>query len=75
PFVTEQNRRRGQLSWILRAATLVDVDCWTRVLGEPLRPGAIHKAIRTHVAMARGEEVPPERPTAVAPPMVEGGEG
>ena len=46
PFVTEQNRRRGQLSWLLRAATLVDVDCWTRVLGEPLRPGQIHKAVR-----------------------------
>jgi 2-oxoglutarate/2-oxoacid ferredoxin oxidoreductase subunit alpha len=39
PYVTEENRRRGQLAWLLRAQTLVDVDCWTRVLGEPLRPG------------------------------------
>jgi len=39
-------RRFGQLAWILRAATLVDVDCWTRVLGEPLKPGAILEAIR-----------------------------
>jgi 2-oxoglutarate ferredoxin oxidoreductase subunit alpha len=46
PYITEQNRRYGQLAWILRAATLVDVDCWTRVLGEPLKPGAIHDAIR-----------------------------
>lgn len=46
PFVTEENRRRGQLATVLRSATLVDVDCWTRVLGEPLRPGAIHDAIR-----------------------------
>jgi 2-oxoglutarate ferredoxin oxidoreductase subunit alpha len=45
PFVTEENRRRGQLSWLLRASTLVDVDCWTRVLGEPLRPGKILQAI------------------------------
>jgi 2-oxoglutarate ferredoxin oxidoreductase subunit alpha len=47
PFITPENRRRGQLSWLLRAETLVDVDCWTRVPGEPLRPGAIVEAIRS----------------------------
>ena len=46
PYITPENRRYGQLAWILRAHTLVDVDCWTRVLGEPLRPGAILNAIR-----------------------------
>ncbi len=46
PFITDENRRRGQLAWLLRAQTLVDVDCWTRVPGEPLRPGAIAQAIR-----------------------------
>ena len=46
PFINDQNRRRGQLSWLLRATTLVDVDCWTRVPGEPLRPGSILDAIR-----------------------------
>jgi 2-oxoglutarate/2-oxoacid ferredoxin oxidoreductase subunit alpha len=45
PFITPENRRRGQLAWLLRAETLVDVDCWTRVPGEPLRPGAILEAI------------------------------
>jgi 2-oxoglutarate ferredoxin oxidoreductase subunit alpha len=45
PFITPENRRRGQLAWLLRAETLVDVDCWTRVPGEPLRPGAILDAI------------------------------
>jgi 2-oxoglutarate ferredoxin oxidoreductase subunit alpha len=49
PFVTDENRRRGQLAWLLRAQTLHDVDCWTRVLGEPLRPGAIHEVIRAHL--------------------------
>jgi 2-oxoglutarate ferredoxin oxidoreductase subunit alpha len=48
PYVTDENRRRGQLAWLLRAQTLHDVDCWTRVLGEPLRPGAIHEVIRLH---------------------------
>ncbi len=46
PYITEENRRYGQLALILRAATLVDVDCWTRVLGEPLKPGDIVDAIR-----------------------------
>ena len=50
PFITEENRRRGQLAWLLRAHTLVDVDCWTRVPGEPLRPGAIHDVIRSTLA-------------------------
>jgi len=49
PYITEENRRRGQLAWLLRAETLVDVDCWTRVLGEPLRPGKILEAIRSHL--------------------------
>ena len=46
PYITEENRRRGQLCWLLRASTLVDVDCWTRVPGEPLQPGKILQAIR-----------------------------
>ncbi|MFN8574869.1 MAG: 2-oxoacid:acceptor oxidoreductase subunit alpha [Gemmatimonadaceae bacterium] len=50
PFVTPLNRRRGQLSWLLRAATLVDVDCWTRIPGEPLRPRAILEGIREALA-------------------------
>jgi 2-oxoglutarate/2-oxoacid ferredoxin oxidoreductase subunit alpha len=48
PYITAENRRRGQLAWLLRAHTLVDVDCWTRVPGEPLRPGNILAGIRPH---------------------------
>lgn len=50
PYITEENRRRGQLCWLLRAQTLVDVGCWTRIHGEPLRPGAILGAIRQHTS-------------------------
>lgn len=46
PFVTEENRRRAQLCQLLRAATLVDVDCWSRVPGQPLRPAEIVSAIQ-----------------------------
>jgi 2-oxoglutarate ferredoxin oxidoreductase subunit alpha len=49
PYITPENRRYGQLAMMLRAQTLVDVDCWTRVIGEPLRPGRILQAIRQHM--------------------------
>ncbi|HEX9085631.1 MAG TPA: 2-oxoacid:acceptor oxidoreductase subunit alpha [Gemmatimonadaceae bacterium] len=55
PFITEENRRRGQLAMLLRAQTLCDVDCWTRVPGESLRPGFIHKAIRDAVLSLNGD--------------------
>jgi 2-oxoglutarate/2-oxoacid ferredoxin oxidoreductase subunit alpha len=51
PYITTENRRLGQLAWLLRAATLTDVDCWTRVPGEPLRPGAILEAIHGKIGL------------------------
>ncbi|MHC4931124.1 MAG: 2-oxoacid:acceptor oxidoreductase subunit alpha [Planctomycetota bacterium] len=51
PFINDENRRRGQLCWLLRAHTLVDMDCWTRVPGEPLRPGRILDVIRQRLSM------------------------
>jgi 2-oxoglutarate/2-oxoacid ferredoxin oxidoreductase subunit alpha len=54
PFITSENRRRGQLAFLLRAQTLVDVDCWTRVPGEPLRPAAIHAALRSALSSIGG---------------------
>jgi 2-oxoglutarate ferredoxin oxidoreductase subunit alpha len=56
PYITEENRRRGQLAWLLRAHTLVDVGCWTRVLGEPLRPGVIHEVMRANTTGANTTE-------------------
>jgi 2-oxoglutarate ferredoxin oxidoreductase subunit alpha len=47
PYITPENRRLGQLAFLLRAQTLVDVDCWTRVPGQPLRPKQILEAIET----------------------------
>lgn len=51
PYITEDNRRRAQLCRLLREATLVDVDCWSRVPGQPLRPGYILKAIKQRLEM------------------------
>jgi 2-oxoglutarate ferredoxin oxidoreductase subunit alpha len=50
PYITEENRRRGQLALLLRANTLVDIDCWTRIYGEPLRPASILEAIHTKLS-------------------------
>ncbi len=50
PFITPENRRYGQLCLLLRAQTLVDIDCWTRVPGEPLRPGQILEVMRAKLA-------------------------
>jgi 2-oxoglutarate/2-oxoacid ferredoxin oxidoreductase subunit alpha len=47
PYITPENRRYGQLALLLRANTLVDVDCWTRVPGQPLRPKGIVEGIKT----------------------------
>ncbi|MCA8959650.1 MAG: 2-oxoacid:acceptor oxidoreductase family protein, partial [Planctomycetes bacterium] len=52
PFITPENQRRGQLCWLLRAQTLVDVGCWTRVLGEPLRPARILEALLAELGEA-----------------------
>ncbi len=41
PLITDENRRRAQLSNILRMQTAVDVDCWSIVYGHPLQPGML----------------------------------
>ncbi len=50
PYITDENRRLGQLCWLLRAHTLTAVDCWTRVPGQPLRPGRIADVIRDQLS-------------------------
>jgi 2-oxoglutarate/2-oxoacid ferredoxin oxidoreductase subunit alpha len=56
PYITSESRRMGQLAWLLRAHTLVDVDCWTQVPGEPLHPGSILEAIRSRTPAANFTE-------------------
>ncbi len=45
----EDSRRYAQLALLLRSATLVDVDCWSKVPGIPLTPGAIEHALRSRL--------------------------
>jgi 2-oxoglutarate ferredoxin oxidoreductase subunit alpha len=55
PLINDDTRRYAQLAWLLRAQTLVDVDCWSVVYGHPLQPGMIHGVIdKTLAAMKEG---------------------
>jgi 2-oxoglutarate ferredoxin oxidoreductase subunit alpha len=51
PFIDAESRRYAQLAQILRSHTLVDIDCWSRVPGSPLRPGQIEAVIRERLGL------------------------
>jgi 2-oxoglutarate ferredoxin oxidoreductase subunit alpha len=50
-IIDEDNRRYSELAWLLRARYLVDVDCWSEVRGQPLKPGTIVRAIRERLQL------------------------
>ena len=45
-LIDETNRRYSAVAMLLRARYLVDVDCWSQVRGQPIKPGAICDVIR-----------------------------
>ncbi len=45
PDINPDHRRRSQLAMVLREQTLVDIDCWSRVPGQPLPPGMVEEAV------------------------------
>jgi 2-oxoglutarate ferredoxin oxidoreductase subunit alpha len=49
PLITKENRRYSQLSWYLRARTLVDIDCFSNVFGLPLNPGKVLAMINEEI--------------------------
>ncbi len=40
-IIDESNRRYSSLAILLRSRYLVDVDCWSEVRGQPIKPGTI----------------------------------
>lgn len=50
PGIQPENRRRAQLCRLLREATLVDVDCWSVVPGQPLAPARIARELEGRLA-------------------------
>jgi len=48
-IIDEDNRRYANLAWLLRARYLLDIDCWSNVHGQPIKPGAIESMIRSRL--------------------------
>ncbi len=55
PLINHETRRYAQLAWLLRAHTLIDVDCWSVVQGQPLQPGTILNELRQRLVAMKGE--------------------
>jgi 2-oxoglutarate ferredoxin oxidoreductase subunit alpha len=53
PIIDETNRRYSALAMLLRARYLVDVDCWSEVRGQPIKPTTIYRAIKDKLAATR----------------------
>jgi len=60
PLIGKENRRYGQLAWILRAATLLDIDCYAKVPGRPYMPVEIFDEIKRILGKQSGIESPAE---------------
>jgi 2-oxoglutarate ferredoxin oxidoreductase subunit alpha len=56
PLINEENRRYSQLALVLRAHTLMDIDCWSMVPGHPLQPAMIGKVIEANLTETEGAE-------------------
>ncbi|MBI5259949.1 MAG: 2-oxoacid:acceptor oxidoreductase subunit alpha [Burkholderiales bacterium] len=44
-LIDEHNRRYSALAMMLRSRYLVDVDCWSEVRGQPIKPGALQRVL------------------------------
>ncbi len=45
-IIDAENRRYSALAMMLRARTLIDIDCWSEVRGRPIKPGTVAEAAR-----------------------------
>jgi 2-oxoglutarate ferredoxin oxidoreductase subunit alpha len=48
--IDESNRRYSALAMLLRSRYLIDVDCWSEVRGQPIKPETIRRAILDRLA-------------------------
>ena len=44
-IIDETNRRYSAMATLLRSRYLVDVDCWSEVSGQPIKPGTIRRVV------------------------------
>jgi 2-oxoglutarate ferredoxin oxidoreductase subunit alpha len=70
PLITEENRRYGQLAWLLRAATLLDIDCFAKVPGRPYMPVELVDEVKRILGSQQSIEpsAPPHAATQGAQP-------
>jgi 2-oxoglutarate ferredoxin oxidoreductase subunit alpha len=54
-IIDEDNRRYSALALLLRSRTLIDVDCWSEVKGQPIKPGAIRRVLLERLPAAMKE--------------------
>jgi 2-oxoglutarate ferredoxin oxidoreductase subunit alpha len=55
PLIDKESRRYSHLATVLRAHTLVDVDCWSRVPGRPFMPVEIYRVIHSEMDKLSGQ--------------------
>jgi len=56
PLITPENRRYAQLAMVLRAHTLLDIDCYSNVFGQPISPIRIISMIEKEFAQLQQEK-------------------
>jgi 2-oxoglutarate ferredoxin oxidoreductase subunit alpha len=56
-MITAENRRYSQLAFLLRANTLLDIECFSRVPGRPFMPFEILEAIEAELNQINGKNV------------------
>jgi len=58
PMITSENRRYSQLAMLLRANTLIDIDCFSLVPGRPFMPSEIVDVIKNELNKINNTEIP-----------------
>jgi len=64
-IIDETNRRHAAVAMLLRSRYLIDVDCWTSVRGQPIKPGALERVFAAKLDEASAAE--PDEPSAAKP--------
>ncbi|MGE5616359.1 MAG: 2-oxoacid:acceptor oxidoreductase subunit alpha, partial [Bacillota bacterium] len=55
-LIDEDNRRYSALAMLLRSRTLADIDCWSEVRGQPIKPGTIRRVLEERLARLGKEQ-------------------
>lgn len=57
-LIDESNRRYSALAMLLRARYLIDVDCWSEVKGQPIKPSTIRRVLTEKLNEKQAHESP-----------------